>query len=83
VNQERLQREVRRVLNDCGGAVKRARESRGLSQTALATAAGTTSTTISAIERGQHAPSVEMLARLALALDVGLKLDLPLIPPRR
>lgn len=55
--------------------VRTARQRHGLSQRALALRAGTTQAWISAIERGQAHPSVEMLRRLLLVMGEDLVLE--------
>ncbi|QOV89488.1 helix-turn-helix domain-containing protein [Humisphaera borealis] len=53
-----------------GGIVRDLRESRGMSQEALADSAGLHRTHISLIERGQRSVRIETIERLALALRV-------------
>ena len=50
--------------------LKKLRELRGLSQAALAAKIGGHAMTISKLERGERAPSLKMLRRLAAAFDV-------------
>ncbi len=50
--------------------LRRLRDLRGLSQAALAAKIGGHAMTISKLERGERAPSLKMLRRLAAALDV-------------
>ena len=52
-----------------GGVIKALRLKRGLSQEALALAVDTATSNLSRIERGQRAPSLDLLERLAEALD--------------
>jgi transcriptional regulator with XRE-family HTH domain len=47
------------------------RESRGMTQTALADAAGTTAATISRIESGKTGYSQELIERVAAVLNIG------------
>lgn len=50
--------------------IRRLRLAAGLSQEALADAAGLDRTYVSALERSRYAVTVDVLERLALALDV-------------
>jgi transcriptional regulator with XRE-family HTH domain len=50
--------------------LRRAREASGMSQEALADAAGIDRTYVSALERGLYSVSLDTLERLALALNV-------------
>ena len=59
-----------RFVRDFGGRVRKIREGRGLSQEALADAAGLHRTHISLIERGQRAVRLETIESLAIALRV-------------
>lgn len=59
---------VSRFVIDFGRRVRALREERGLSQEALADAAGLHRTHISLIERGQRSVRLETVARLARAL---------------
>lgn len=59
-----------RFSRQFGEKVRRLREGRGLSQEALADAAGLHRTHISLIERGQRSVRIETIERLALALRV-------------
>lgn len=63
------QRNGRRLL---GGAAKRIREAKQLSQDAVATGAGINFAYLSKIERNIQQPSVEVMCRLANALGVDL-----------
>jgi transcriptional regulator with XRE-family HTH domain len=53
-------------------AVKRLREERGLSQEAVAFAGGTSTSTVSRVERGQLQPSSTIIGRIAKGLGVSL-----------
>jgi len=53
-----------------GGRLARLRAERGLSQRAVALAAGVTPAHLSRIERGERRPSLQVLRRLAIPLDV-------------
>lgn len=53
---------------DGGGAIRAARERRGVSQRGLAVRAGTSQGYISQVERGEVSPSVEAVARLLACL---------------
>ena len=59
-----------RFVRDFGGRVRKIREGRGLSQEALADAAGLHRTHISLIERGQRSVQLETIESLAIALRV-------------
>lgn len=52
--------------------VRRAREDAGISQRALSRAAGASSATVSALERGTYDPATEVQARVGEALGTGL-----------
>jgi transcriptional regulator with XRE-family HTH domain len=70
-------------LKSLGIRVKELRERAGMSQLALAESAGTTSTTISAIETGRSAASWELLDDVAGALGMPLPAllgDAPVTP---
>jgi len=61
--------------NECrilGGAVRRIREAKSVTQDALATKAEIHFAYLSNIERGHKRPSLEVIARLANALEVDL-----------
>lgn len=62
----------RRVASD----LRRAREDAGLSQRAVARAAGVSNATLSALERGTHDPTTEVLARVGAALGMDLSVRL-------
>jgi transcriptional regulator with XRE-family HTH domain len=53
-----------------GAAMKRWREKRGLTQEGLAGLAGVASSYVSHIERGEHVPSLTIILKLSLALDI-------------
>ena len=55
-----------------GAAVRQRRKAAGLSQEALAERAGLHPTYVSMVERGVRKPTLEVAARLAKALKVGL-----------
>lgn len=63
------QRNGRRLL---GGAAKRIREAKHKSQDAVATSAGINFAYLSKIERNLQQPSLEVMCRLANALEVDL-----------
>lgn len=63
------QRNGRRLL---GGAAKRIREAKNLRQDQVATASGINFAYLSKIERNKQQPSVEVMCRLANALEVDL-----------
>lgn len=52
------------------------RAQNGLSQTALASRLGMSQPAVARLERGDHNPTVDMLMRLASALDVEFVLDI-------
>ena len=64
-----LSRNKRQIL---GGAVKRLREAKGITQDRLATDAGIHFAYLSNVERSQKQPSVDVMCRLANALGVDL-----------
>jgi transcriptional regulator with XRE-family HTH domain len=66
-----------------GERVRVLREEKGLSQEAMADAAGLHRTHISLIERGQRSVRLETVERLALALQVQPAEIMPTIPLRR
>jgi XRE family transcriptional regulator, regulator of sulfur utilization len=53
-----------------GAAMKRWREKRGLTQDALAGLAGIASSYLSHIERGEHVPSLTVILKVSLALQI-------------
>jgi len=53
-----------------GAAMKRWREKRGLTQDGLAGLAGVASSYISHIERGQHVPSLTIILKVSVALEI-------------
>jgi transcriptional regulator with XRE-family HTH domain len=59
-----------------GALVRERREELGWSQARLAAAAATTQAVVSRIERGAASPTVDMLLRLAQAMDSELSLTL-------
>ena len=59
-----------RFAQEFGGKVRALREAKGMSQEALADAAGLHRTHISLVERGQRSARLETIARLAVALGV-------------
>ena len=59
-----------------GSAIRHARMARGLSQSALATRAGTTQDAISRIERGAEEPSLARFERLLLCLGLRPEIEL-------
>lgn len=61
---------VRRRRDLIGGKIKSLRQSRGLTQEALAERSGLPQSHISRIESGQHSPSQKTLEKLTSALDV-------------
>ncbi|MFE3443003.1 helix-turn-helix transcriptional regulator [Nocardia sp. NPDC059180] len=54
---------------ELGRAVRERRERLGLSQSELARRAGTSQAAISRLEAGEHVPTLNLLDRLAAALD--------------
>ncbi|MBL7255782.1 helix-turn-helix domain-containing protein [Paractinoplanes lichenicola] len=58
---------------ELGRSVRELRERRGWSQTQLAKAAGMTQSAVARFEAGGTVPTLTVLERLALALDVSLK----------
>lgn len=58
------------ISSDFGRAVRRAREAKGLSQEQLAEAARIHRTYLSGVETGTRNPTLEVVERLARALDV-------------
>ncbi|WP_052434851.1 helix-turn-helix domain-containing protein [Streptacidiphilus melanogenes] len=59
-----------------GALIRERREELGWSQARLAAAAATTQAVVSRIERGAASPTVDMLLRLAQAMDSELSLTL-------
>jgi XRE family transcriptional regulator, regulator of sulfur utilization len=53
-----------------GAAMKRWREKRGLTQDALAGLAGIASSYLSHIERGEHVPSLTVILKVSVALQI-------------
>jgi transcriptional regulator with XRE-family HTH domain len=66
-------------LSSTGARVRSAREAAGLTQSQLASHAGTSRSTLSAIERGLAGPSVQLWSRIAEALGIPMS---NLAPPR-
>ena len=56
--------------SDIGGEVRRLRRSMGMSQESLAAQAGCSVPWLSNVERGNKAPSIELLRRIAAVLQV-------------
>ena len=71
-------RRARDIRSRLAHDMRRAREDAGLSQRAVARAAGVSSSTISALERGAYDPATLVLARVGEAL--GLELSVRLYP---
>jgi transcriptional regulator with XRE-family HTH domain len=69
-----------RLGRDLGRAVRRTRQSAGLSMRALAARAGLSQPFLSAVERGLSMPSIATLYRVAEALDVSPSSLLPAEP---
>jgi transcriptional regulator with XRE-family HTH domain len=72
---------------DAATLLRSARVRRGLSQSQVATRAGTSQPVISAYERGHRDPTTETLRRLVAAtgerLDLGLTAETSAVPPPR
>lgn len=64
-----------RSAGQAGEIIRREREQRCLSQGKLATAAGVSRATVSAVERGERATSLDLLDRLLNAMDLRLNLE--------
>ncbi len=68
-------------MQDTGRRLRRVREAKGLSQRALARAAGVSNATVSLIENGRTDPSLGMLKRILDALETSVAdffaLDMP------
>lgn len=60
------------ALRYLGRALRALREERGLKQIELATAAGTTESQVSDVERAQNNPGWLLVTRLLDAMDVGM-----------
>ena len=60
------------LLTTLGSRIRMAREGLGLSQEKLAERAGVNTSYLSQIERGKKAPSLEVLVRLAAAVNIRL-----------
>jgi len=63
-------KQVCREAEIFGAALKRWREKRGLSQDGLAKLAGIASSYASHVERGEQVPSLTIILKLALALNL-------------
>jgi len=61
-----------RLAYELGGTVRRMREERGWSQSALARAAAMTQSAVARFEAGGTVPTLRVLERLAEALDADL-----------
>jgi transcriptional regulator with XRE-family HTH domain len=55
-----------------GARIRELRTERGLSQEALALAAGMSTPYLSDVERGKRSPGLDMIVALAVALDLSL-----------
>jgi HTH-type transcriptional regulator/antitoxin HipB len=75
VGERRVADTKRRLLRRIGGDLRQLREDAGVSQAAVARAAGVNQPYLSRIEAGNAEPSIEVLLRLGLALatDLGLR----------
>jgi len=62
-----------RLAFELGRSVRELRERRGWSQTQLAKASGMTQSAVARFEAGGTVPTLVVLERLAVALDVSLK----------
>src|SRR6478609_11439616 len=62
-----------RLAFELGRSVRELRERRGWSQTQLAKASGMTQSAVARFEAGGTVPTLPVLERLAVALDVSLK----------
>ncbi|HET9518960.1 MAG TPA: helix-turn-helix transcriptional regulator [Actinoplanes sp.] len=61
-----------RLAFELGRAVREFRESKGWSQSQLASASGMTQSAVARFEAGGSVPTLPVLERLAAALDMGL-----------
>jgi transcriptional regulator with XRE-family HTH domain len=68
---------IRMLQRSFGERVRLERERAGLSQREVADQVGVTGPTISALENGHRGPSIEVLCRLAAALEVSPGVLLP------
>lgn len=75
-------RTTRKKLAGVGVAIREFRQQAGLSQDELADRMDMSTPYISMLESGKRYPSIEMLIRLALALDVRLGAMLDMIAER-
>ncbi len=57
-----------------GQLIREAREKQGLSQTRLAELMGVTRATVNGLEANRSSPTVSTLQKVALALDIPLKI---------
>jgi putative transcriptional regulator len=60
-------------LGWAGRQLRELREGRGVSQAELARRTGTPRTYVIALEQGKHEPTLDLLARIAVALDYSLR----------
>jgi len=70
VSENDLPEELQRHRWEVGARIRRIRRERGLSQVQLAAAIGIDHRTISRIENGRHATSIDLIYRLAAGLGV-------------
>lgn len=56
-----------------GGNIRNTRQKRGLSQERLALKAGLNTSYLGQIERGEKSPTISVIDKIALALDVNIK----------
>ena len=66
-----------RLAHHIGAQIKRLRERRGWTQTALADKVDLHRVSLAQLERGAKRPSLDMLERLAKALDIEVRDFLP------
>ncbi|MFC9892817.1 helix-turn-helix domain-containing protein [Nocardia sp. NPDC127579] len=67
--------EAARLAYELGRTIRQMREERSWSQTALAEAAGMTQSAVARFEAGGTVPSLQVLERLASALDADLVVE--------